>query len=98
MWCFSTRRHTSVASNFSMSTFTLPWKNCIRLLEKAAPCISGGVLRKMSWPSAAAARSAWWNSDGTFSWVKKSVPPISAWKMSSDRHITPLGMPVVPPV
>ncbi len=46
--CRSTWRHTSWASNFSTSTLMLPWKNCMRLLAKAAPCMSGGVLRNTS--------------------------------------------------
>ena len=74
----ATTRHTSKASNFSTSTLRLPWKSCMRALAKAAPCMSGGVLRKVSWPPAASALRLWNHSSGTFSWVKKSVPPIRA--------------------
>ncbi len=44
----ATTRHTSYGSNFSTSTLRLPWKSCMRQLAKAAPCMSGGVLRNVS--------------------------------------------------
>ncbi len=74
----ATTRHTSWASNFSTSTLRLPWNSCMRQLAKAAPCMSGGVLRKVSWPPDASALRAWNHSSGTFSPVKKSVPPMRA--------------------
>ncbi len=57
-----TTRHTSWASNLSTSTLRLPWNSCIRQLAKAAPCMSGGVLRNVSWPPAASALRACWTT------------------------------------
>jgi hypothetical protein len=64
----------------------------------AAPCIMGGITMKTRPPPDAAARSAIVNSLVTRSPVTASMPCPSAKYTSSWRHITPLGMPVVPPV
>ena len=45
-------------------------------------------------PRVSRSASGW----STFSLLYASIPPHSAKKMSSWRHITPFGMPVVPPV
>ena len=42
--------------------------------------------------------SAWANSFSSGSPVTKLMPPPSVRQTSSCRHITPFGMPVVPPV
>ena len=63
-----------------------------------APCISGAAGSITPGPALSAARSRSASGRSTFSLLYASMPPHSAKKMSSWRHITPFGMPVVPPV
>ena len=76
----------------------LPMNHWLSVAIWAAPCISGGITQKTSPVSLAAACSARVCSLATRSLVRASMPCPSAKKMSSLRHTTPLGMPVVPPV
>jgi hypothetical protein len=73
-------------------------KSCIVVAMNAAPCMSGGAIMNTSWPPLAAAFSACSFSCCTRSRVKGSMPPARPKNRSSLRHMTPLGMPVVPPV
>ena len=76
---------------------TLPpqWKQ-MNDASWAAPCMSGAIgkvalgSRDIAWSASCSGRSAGWPAG--------SPPPMPEKKMSSWRHITPLGMPVVPPV
>ena len=70
----------------------------MKLPTNAAPCMSGGVFMKTSWPGEALAFSDCTHSLSTGMRVNGSMPPARAKKRSSPRHMTPLGMPVVPPV
>ena len=94
----STRSHTPSASNLDTSTIVEPMNHWLSMAICAAPCMSGGITPKISGVSDAAAISALVNSEETRSLVSASMPWPRAKKMSSWRHITPLGIPVVPPV
>ena len=63
----------------------------------ALTCMSGGVTSMWRPCSGTRPASCSARSIGPSS-VLGSPPPIEAKKMSSCRHITPLGRPVVPPV
>ena len=89
---------TSSPSNFRCRTVALPRNHWLSVAICAAPCMSGGITRKTIWPSDAAACSARENSEATRSPVTASMPWARPKKMSSERHMTPFGMPVVPPV
>ena len=71
-------------------------RNPIQVPSCAAPCISGAT-GNITIDPRVTARSA--TSSGELTGVPTgSAPPMPAKKMSSWRHITPFGMPVVPPV
>ena len=97
--CFSTSRHISSASNLSTITAVLPSQVTRKIENWPAPCMSGGIGRLTSPPAATASIFSLAScGDVTRSLVSASMPPPSAKYTSSWRHITPLGMPVVPPV
>ncbi len=61
------------------------------------PCIIGAFTMGMARASSAGIRSA--SSSGfVIGGCPKPPPPRAAKKMSSARHMTPFGTPVVPPV
>ena len=63
----------------------------------AAPWISGAAVSRTIPPDSSPLRDCSHSSvSGTP--VRKSMPPASVRQMSSWRHMTPLGYPVVPPV
>src|SRR5438105_5023780 len=89
----SMRRRAAWGSNRCWST-TLPpqWKQ-MNDASWAAPCMSGAI-GKVALGSRAFACSA--TCSGLVAgWPAGSPPPMPEKKMSSWRHITPLGMPVV---
>ena len=90
--------HTPSALNWRTITSVDPRNHWLSVAICAAPCMSGGMMQNTSGVSLAAACSERKYSFGTRSPVVASMPWPSAKKMSSLRHITPFGMPVVPPV
>ena len=80
-------------------TAVLPSKSMRYIANCPAPCMSGGMDDRRRARSAATGRSSRSRPSGavTRSLVNTSMPPPSAKYTSSWRHITPLGMPVVPP-
>jgi hypothetical protein len=72
-----------------------PLQNVMKLLSSAAPCMSGAA-GKLVMPPARAFSPA---SSGVLTAPPQGTPPpMPAKNRSSWRHMTPLGMPVVPPV
>ncbi len=47
---FSTRRHTVWGSNLATRMVRLPMKLCPMIDHCVAPCISGAMGRRVSWP------------------------------------------------
>ncbi len=86
------------ASNFESSTVVSPWIKPRMVDTWPAPCISGAAGRLTPGVVLSTARSDSTSGRSIFSLLWASMPPHSAKKMSSCRHITPFGMPVVPPV
>ncbi len=64
----------------------------------AAPCISGAAVAMVRVPAVSLTRSARASGDAGGSARPMAERSMAAKKMSSWRHMTPLGMPVVPPV
>ena len=67
----------------------------LKALNAAVPCMSGAAGTATGPGLVVRARSAWRSCSapiGGFA-VASSTPKMSSW-----RHMTPLGMPVVPPV
>ena len=74
-----------------------PLKKLMKLTHWPPPCIIGAFTMPTSCdPSAGTRRPS--SSGVVIGGWPKPPPPSAAKKMSSARHITPLGMPVVPPV
>ena len=81
----------------SMSTIRYPDQNPMNVPSSAAPCISGGAQNMVSWNPSGSIRAA--SSSGEVTGVPTGLPPpMPAKNRSSWRHMTPLGIPVVPPV
>ena len=80
-------------------TAVLPSNNVRYTVIWPAPCMNGGMISVTS-PLGCAGSifSLALVGEVTRSLVNTSMPPASAKYTSSWRHITPLGMPVVPPV
>ena len=95
----STRRQTSAASSVRDSgrMIVAPEFNIMNAAHCAAPCMSGGSASSRN-PALLRARSAIWSYEVISTQVPTSLPPMAFMKMSSERHSTPLGIPVVPPV
>lgn len=94
---FSTVRRTSSGTNLRWMTTRWPKLKPMNAVSVEVPCISGGVGKKVMPSPPAATRSA--SSSGRATGSPVGAPPPSPEKnRSSWRHITPLGMPVVPPV
>ena len=95
----STRRHAAIGSNppSGMVTIVPPPKNVENASQCPAACMKGGMARAVtpgrSTRSASSSARVMWSPE-----ANGSPPPMAAKKMSSCRHTTPLGMPVVPPV
>ncbi len=95
--CFSTAAQSASGSNFGMITAVSPANRQPSVATMAAPWMSGaGAIRTRAVPSAPL--RDWAHSSASGSPVRKSMPPASVRQMSSCRHMTPLGYPVVPPV
>ena len=74
-----------------------PPKSAMNAAQCALTCMRGGVTSCTA-PNSGMRLTIWSGAEIGPSKVVGSPPPIDAKKMSSWRHITPLGMPVVPPV
>lgn len=87
---------TFFASNDGTTTCEVPRQKALNMLYIAAPWISGAVsIQVIAGMFAACAATDAMSECGS----PIGLPPDrAAWKKSSARHITPLGMPVVPPV
>ena len=90
--------HTSCGSIFfcALSTSVLPCSSSISATHCAAPCISGAIGKPTIVPPFFAP-SITASGDSNVPPPAISAPMVE-WKKSSWRHITPFGMPVVPPV
>ena len=80
-----------------MVTTVPPPKRVEKASQCPAACMKGGMASAVT--PGRSTRSA--SSSGREMWLPEangSPPPMAAKKMSSWRHRTPLGMPVVPPV
>ena len=64
-------------------------------IQCAVPCMNGHAGRQRVRPAIALSLIA---SGRSIAAPAKSPPPKAPKKMSSWRHMTPFGMPVVPPV
>ena len=96
-WCRCTAAQIACGSNFGMITAVSPTNRQASVATMAAPWMSGaGAIRTMPSPPAPARDCA--HSSSSRSPVRKSMPPPSVRQMSSCRHMTPFGWPVVPPV
>ncbi len=94
---FSMVRSTSSGANFRWITMRWPKLKPMNAVSVEVPCISGGVGKNVIPAPPAATRSA--NSSGFLTGSPVGAPPPRPEKnRSSWRHITPLGIPVVPPV
>lgn len=93
----STVRSTSSGTYLRCRTTFWPKWKAMNAVRVEVPCISGGVGKNTRPSSPAATRSASSCGRRTGSPVG-APPPIPEKNRSSWRHITPLGMPVVPPV
>ena len=80
-----------------VSTSVLPANIAIIATQSAAPCMSGGIGNETTPPPATAAATT---SAGASSGpaVSESSGPIVERKKSFCVHMTPFGIPVVPPV
>ena len=76
----------------------LPWNSWPSVPHWAAPCISGGITSRTSGAGGGRALLGQLVVGGDLLAGDASMPWPSAMNTSSWRHITPLGMPVVPPV
>ena len=92
----SSRSSTSRWSVTDGSTIVLPLVKKLNATQCAAPCMNGGPGRSLEPPDGAV--SAICSYDAHSCWSPWRRPPMAATKMSAWRHMTPLGMPVVPPV
>ena len=72
-----------------------PLYSVMNAIQWAVPCMNGHAGRHRVRP--ACALSAICSGD-SMAWPAKSPPPNAPKKMSSWRHMTPFGIPVVPPV
>src|SRR5665213_1662751 len=95
----STSRQTAAGSKAPPGVVTTvpPPKSVEKANQCPAACMNGGTASAVI--PGRSTRSA--NSSGRVMWLPDangSPPPMAAKKMSSWRHSTPLGMPVVPPV
>ena len=95
--CRSISRQTSCGSNRRVSTTVSPPNSAPSVATCAAPWISGAEHSRTS-PADSCPRRDCSHSSASTSPVMKSMPPPSVRQMSSCRHMTPLGRPVVPPV
>ena len=96
-WCRCTASQTACGSNFGKITAVSPPNRHPSVATMAAPWMSGaGAMRTM--PSSPAPARDCAHSSASGSPVMKSMPPPSVRQMSSWRHMTPFGCPVVPPV
>ncbi len=94
---FSIVLSTSAGTNLRCTTTRWPKLKPMNAVSVEVPCISGGVGKKVIPSPPAATRSA--SSCGDFTGSPVGAPPPRPEKnRSSWRHITPFGMPVVPPV
>ncbi len=94
---FSTVRSTSSGTNLRWITTRCPKLKPMKAVSVEVPCISGAVGKKVIPAPPAATRSA--SSSGFFTGSPVGAPPPRPAKnRSSCRHMTPFGMPVVPPV
>ena len=80
------------------STSVLPWWKQMKAAHWAAPCMRGAAVAMVKVPTVSSTRSARSSGDAGGSASPMADRSMAAKKMSSWRHITPLGMPVVPPV
>ena len=104
----STSLQSSTASNLREGRLMMlpPVLSTPKLLNWAVPCISGqaataapGGGRGMSPALPVRTRSPASAGVSSGGMPTRALPPApSTWNRSSWRHITPLGMPVVPPV
>ncbi len=72
-----------------------PLKSVVNAIQCAVPCMKGHAGRQRVRPAAALSAIS---SGAAMARPAKSPPPKAPKKMSSWRHMTPFGMPVVPPV
>ncbi len=93
------RRSRSASKQFSVYSTVVPAiMNAFHMAHWALPCMSGattsmGMRAASSVPMRPASSTA-----VAIGAAPQPPPPMAAKKMSSWRHMTPLGMPVVPPV
>ena len=74
-------------------------KKAFHIAHWALPCISGPITSMGILAAGSSADSRPANSSAeVMGAAPHPPPPMAAKKMSSWRHITPLGIPVVPPV
>ena len=79
------------------STTLPPPNSMMHMPHWAAPCMIGASVNEVTRPSSGHTRPAISSGAWIGGWPKPP-PPKAAKKMSSWRHITPFGVPVVPPV
>ena len=92
----ATASHTDSPLKSSTSTTLSPQKRPMKVPNWAAPWMRGGVRHIVRWCRTAAFSAT---SSGFATGSPPGFPPpMPAKKTSSWRQITPLGMPVVPPV
>ena len=96
----STMRQMPSGSNLreAASTMVLPWWKQMKAAHWAAPCMRGAAVAMVRVPADSSTRAARSSGAAGGSARPMAERSMAAKKMSSCRHITPLGMPVVPPV
>ena len=72
--------------------------NAFHMTHWALPCISGAITSMITRLSSARSSRPASSSAASIGAAPQPPPPMAAKKMSSWRQITPLGIPVVPPV
>ena len=72
--------------------------NAFHMAHWAFPCMSGATTSIGTRPASSVFTRPASSSGEVIGGAPQPPPPMAAKKMSSWRHMTPLGMPVVPPV
>ena len=89
----------SASRRSTTSGMTTVWPETRAVIDghRPAPCMNGGsVMTRDLAPLIATCTML--SASAHSSPVRRSVPPRAATNTSAWRHMTPLGMPVVPPV
>ena len=93
--------HSSCGSKLTPPSVTIepPAVSVMKAVKRPVPCMRGQAGRWRSPGPRARTRAASSSSDATGGSPSTGFPPPPiARQRSSDRHMTPFGMPVVPPV